>query len=407
MTTVPHIPDEIFVDILSYLTSADLAHVALASRHLYLLAQPLMYKEPELYDRHRYPSSVHSFIQTLLTPGYETLATHVRRLTVAWENEEIRLSDISFVTSAATRFGLGDRPLSGDLLVMILLQLLPNLHFLHLAPASHVVFRNFMYTMEPIGCQSLREFRCDSRPGLRPRALVTLLRLPHIRTLSSPIYGDIDLQMRGSDAVPVAHTSVSAIKRLEFSYARMPPAALQRILQVPRALTYFSYCATGTRGDAYSLPDLGKSLGPLRGSLETLVLDFSRLLLAQTGENETPTTTIGSLREWPMLRNVYCSLIPLLGKGPHTASPPQLADVLPAGIRSLRVLGDEYWSSEEAFGEVVVLLGQKETSVPRLERVVMSKAMVSVPEVKESLRVLCEVAAVVLAEDDPSYFDKP
>lgn len=407
MTTVPHIPDEIVLDILSYLTSADLAHVALASRHLYLLSQPLLYNEPELHGRHRFPSSVQSFVQTLLTPGYETLATQVRRLTVAWGNEEIRLNDISLVTSAATRFGLGDRPISGDLLVMILLQLLPHLHFLHLVPSSSDVFRNFIYTVDAIGFESLREFRNDSRPGLRPRALVTLLRMPHIRTLSSPIYGDIDLQMRGSDAVAVAHTAVSDVKKLEFSYARMPPAALMRILQIPRALTYFSYCAMGANGSTYSLPDLGKSLGPLRGSLETLVLDFSRLLPTQTGENDTPATTIGSLREWPVLRNVYCSLVPLLGKVPHTASPLQLGDVLPAGIRRLRVLGDKYWSSEEAFGEVVVLLGQKETSVPRLERVVMSKAMVSVPEVKESLRVLCEVAAVVLAEDDSSYFDKP
>lgn len=313
--------------------------------------------------------------------------------------------DIPLFTVAASMFGLEGRRISEDVQVVLLLHLLPRLYSLHLYPPDNCnMFRNYMdfhasldsVAILPIALQSVQEFWCDSHAGMGPKTLVTLLRLPNIRTIATPVFGDIELQLRGNNAVAVAHIGVSTVTRLELPCVRMPFASLMRILQIPRALTHFSYCALRTRGDDFDFPGFWMALEVLRETLQTLVLSFSRVIARPTyRDNEIPNT-VGSLRGWPALRNVSSSLIPLLGNGPQTASPRHFADVLPAGICTLEILKDGYWTSAEAVHEVLVLLGQKEAAVPRLERVVFGERVVMDRQVKERLMTACEEASVVL-----------
>lgn len=170
MATPNHIPDEILVEIFSRLRCQHLARVSLVSHRLHCISQPLLYQEPELYDREGYAPSIQALIRTLLTPECEPLTLHVRRLTISWNHWQIEPSDPEYpsFSAAASRFGLRFWPLSTDTQVMILLHLLPRLDCLHLLPPHNTIwFRNFVelhgqpsdIITLPIGLHSLREFR--------------------------------------------------------------------------------------------------------------------------------------------------------------------------------------------------------------------------------------------------------
>lgn len=409
MPTAPHIPDEIWVEILSSLPSEDLARVSLASRRLHGMSQPLLYQEPELHRTQRHPPPLQALIRTLLTPGCETLASHVRCLTISWMHVQLSQadSDHASFTAAASRFGLGDWPLSADIQIMLLLHLLPRLHSLHFFPFDGTSwFRNLNdlhkradpSTTLPIGLQSLRDFHCDFGNCVRPRALVLLLHLPHIRTIEMPICGDIELQLRGSEKVSLG---VSSVTRLKFPSARMPHVALKRILQIPRALTHFSYRAMRSSGEGLRLREFAEAIAPLKDSLHTLVLDFSLLPNrsdADAGDadagDEGPATT---LHDWPALRHVSTSLVPLFGMAGDPHSPGRLAEVLPAGIRTLVILRDNFWSGADAAVKLVLLLEQKDTLVPMLESVGVCETVEMTHESEDRLRGACVTAGLRMA----------
>lgn len=407
MATTVHIPNEIFVEIFSRLRCQELARVSLISRRLHSVSQPLLYLEPELYDQEGYTPSLQAFLRTLLTPGSEPLTTHVRRLTISWKDRQIEPFDHEYPSfrAAASRFGLRYWPLSADTQVMILLHLLPRLECLLLLPPQNTIwFRNFVQlygqlqpTMTiPIGLHTLREFRCDFDSCVRPKTLVALLMLPNLRTIAIPVCGDIEVQFRGSSGIPYG---TSAVTKLEFPFARMPNTALMRILQIPHALTHFSYRAKGISGANISLINFEMALQPLKASLQTLVLDFSRLIPSRTRGTNEGGPTAGFL-DWPALRSVSCSLIPLLGKGLAQDSPRRLADVLPTGIRTLRILADKYWSATEAAQELLVLLEQKVSFVPGLESVGLWEHG---ELVEERVRELCQTAGIQIFEGIEHY----
>lgn len=61
--------------------------------------------------------------------------------------------------------------------------------------------------------------------------------------------------------------------------------------------------------------------------------------------------TIGSLRGWPVLTTLRCSLTLLLRQGPDVATAP-LVDVLPLGIGELEIEGDQHWSCAAAVRQI-------------------------------------------------------
>lgn len=93
----------------------------------------------------------------------------------------------------------------------------------------------------------------------------------------------------------------------------------------------------------------------------------------------------------------------LLGKG-RQAQTPQLAYILPAGIRELEILYDRYWTIAEVVDEVLVLLRHKEEMVKDLKRIVVCIDKWVRPELEERLKAACTAASVELVETEETYF---
>lgn len=407
MVLLQCLPNEILLDIFSRLHHRDLARASRVSRRLCQISQPLLYRDPFLLKSSP-PTPLSAFLRSLLTPGREALATYVRDLTVEWD-----MGDIWSVTTfrqAQSRRGLDrTQALSGGTQLMMLLHLLPELHGLHLLPPDQCdPFDKLMKSLcaqrriatLPIALQSLREFRChwDSRyGGVSVEALVLLLRLPYIRSINISLAREIEVCTPTLNATIVAAAGTSTITHLEFAFVQSRPSSLGGILKIPRALTHFSYFGGRENLDDFDLAAFGTTLQPLQRSLKSLHLDFSSLYSHAIDGDNKPTTTIGSLHNWPVLGTVRCPLQLLLGQRPQLDSLLQLADVLPVGTRDLEILGDQYWSFAETVHQVVVLLGRKEM-VPCLKRVAVYKDYGRDYELVGKLRAACRVAEVELEE---------
>lgn len=402
-------PNEILLDIFSRLHHRDLARACLVSRRLCEISQPLLYKDPFLLKSSP-PTPLGAFLQSLLTPGREALATYVRDLTVEWDNISQTGSDVTHYRQTQSRRGLDYvQAQSGGTQLITLLHLLPELHGLHLLPPSQCdqldhLFQSF-HVQQPIetlpkAFHSLREFRChwDScYSGVSTEVLVLLLRLPYIRSITIPFAGVTEPCSPKVNAAIAAAAGTSTITHLECASVLSQASSLPGILTIPRALMHFSYFGGRENVDAFDLVAFGRTLQPLRKSLKSLHLDFINLYSNARGDNNRLTATIGSLHQWPVLSIIQCPLLALLGLGPQPDSPLQLADVLPVGIRELEILGDSYWSFADTVHEVVVLLGQKEM-VPRLKRVAVYQDYRRDYQLLERLRAACRAAEVELVE---------
>lgn len=103
-----------------------------------------------------------------------------------------------------------------------------------------------------------------------------------------------------------------------------------------------------------------------------------------------------SLRDWPALRNVAVSLVVLLGIRGDQVEPLELADVLPPGTATLRLIKDNFWTGAEAAMALVGLMGRKEEVVPRLESVGLWEAVEG--QVEDRLRGVCTTAGVQILD---------
>lgn len=414
MALLQRLPDEILVDIFSRLHPRDLVKSSLVSRRVCGISQLVLFKDPCLVPSSWSPNSLHIFLRAILTPGRESLATYVRELTIEWANVVTTQSetDIIHIRAAQSRVGItDDQEISGDAEVILLLHLLPQLLSLHLLPPNRSdrfdeLIKSFPLIKHieqlPIALRSLREFRCqwDTRhAGMTIETLVVLLGLPYIRSISASMTSEIEVPCPSVDAAIAAAAASSTITRLEFSFVQLPPRSLPGILKIPRGLTHFSYYTGSQNTETFDFVAFRAMLEPLRRTLKALHLDFlGDAPPIPSAITDQPITTLGSLRQWPVLDIVKCPLLALLGRGFQTSSPTHLADVLPAGIRELQILDDRYWSFEEAVREVEMLLGQKERMVPRLEKIAVYKDY-RISEMVEKLRAACRTASVELVDD--------
>lgn len=393
-------PHEVSAHIVSYLSQHDLTSTSRVSRQLHEISQPLLYKEPCVITGSKSPPPLYLFLRTLLTPGRETLVTHVRWLTVHWTDVQYNHSgqpdaEIALFTTAASALGLANTHTSGAAQVVLLLHLLPRLRTLHVIPAhDRDKFDEFMSAENaiPLALQSLQEFRwysADRRSGVSPTMLLTLLGLPSIRIIDVHMVTELESPFSAPDAATVA-MATSPATHLEFSFGEISTWTLSRILKIPRALTHLTYRAVS--GNRSSLSDVAASLAPLRSTLQHLDLDLFRCII-RVHHGAWQTESFGSLREWPVLRNVRCSLMTLLGKGET-----RLADVLPPGLRALETVSDPFWTVEEAVCEVVAMLARKHVMLPRLRTVAVHVNWPKSEEMVGRLSAACTAAGVRLVE---------
>lgn len=424
MAVLTSLPYETLVEILSLLPCPDLASTARVSTRFHLLSQPLLYTVPYLKMSPEIPktratgSSLVIFLRTLLTPGREGLASHVRSLRFEWDGITldpiveywsgtttplIKPDEESWsypITPTKSHLTGGDPLQPQGRQLMLLLDLLPRLEVLHFSPPSYrPSFSRFLESAAveetlPCGLKSVREIFCpatDDCNGVRCRTLLVFLQLPQIRRIDVTTIN----RFRSPECQMENAASSSTVTHLRFSCAGLPDWLLSTVLLVPLALTHFSYTIIPSSG--FQLSEFLASLVPLRPSLQYLHLDFSAMGSRTSGDLRLVSDE-GSLREWPVLRTLSCSLIPLLGGGRRDGSL-RLVNMLPLGIVELEILPDGFWSVEEQVEQVVEMLAEKRWVVPCLERLAVLVEEGMTQGVLDSLVVACQAAGVSFVQD--------
>lgn len=402
MSSLELLPNEISTEIMSYLPVSDLVSTSRVSRRMKSVAQPVLFKAPDVInDGDFLSSSFLMLLRTLLSPGGAILATFVRSLHTefvqfGWmwldnnpllndgddEEDEQQRSDLALLTAAATRFENVNLN-SSDGHLMLLLHHLPRLHTLritvsHELGAPYCRFLRLLGTgidNLPLGLQQLSEFRCsgiENYGSIGIGALLNLLSLPHIRKIDARIISDPPTG--GSDPeIALASSTVTDLRLSEMLHSQ---GYLEFLLARPAALEYFSY-SCHVYNDAV---EIRQTLQPLKMSLKYL----------QLGDLQV-TKPIGSLRDWPLLQTLRCSLTVLLGEYLPTGTL-SLADVLPAGLRVFHIYRDSEWPVMEEIAKVMELLPWKMALLPRLEIVIVAVSHAQMPEDewdRDTLRKAC------------------
>ncbi|KAL0639009.1 hypothetical protein Q9L58_001890 [Maublancomyces gigas] len=406
MAALTSLPFETVVEILSNLSCLDQFSMTRVSRRFQLISEPLLYRSPILTKSRKTNgtgstgSSLGILLRTLLTPGREFLASHVRCLRLM--TNEVRADHASYfstdtfirITLIASKFGINGPLDSKAAQLMVLLDLLPGLQVLQITALrilscfTQILNSNIATDTLPSGLQSLCEFRSSTAQRshqISSETLVSYMKLPNIRTITVT-----SLNYHKSPAIVDAAAGTSGVTHLRFSYAYMPASVLSPVLRVPIALTHFSY--SGVAAGNLAVSSFMAALAPLRASLRSLHLCFRNL-----GDFKLLYPE-GSLRDWPMLQTLSCPLMPLLGNGKLNGSP-RLMDVLPVSLREFEVLKDLYWSVDEEVEQIVEMLKQKESAVPRLAKLAVVFGCRRRYSMAHQLEVACKAAGVSFVKE--------
>ncbi|KAL0634111.1 hypothetical protein Q9L58_006990 [Maublancomyces gigas] len=429
------LPSETLSEIFSYLSTPDLISISSVSHEMHAVSEPVLYRKIELWTDSSRFSRLTLLLQILLSPGREALARQIRSLSWSDQGYEFNTPPSSIteqppsraienLTAAALRLGI-DPPTSDLTQVILLLHLLPCLQYLTVFPPDdRGLFDEFMERLSPLqpvatlplGLQSLRSFHWGAITeycGVSPKLLLTIMGLPRIQKIHVTVYSSFARYLDPSSAATIKPSTVT---HLTLPPSAIPSSALTSILKAPRALEHLTYYVNGHTEP--NLLHIGAALKPLQNSLQYLYLEIGSTRYRSgtqapsytnlyhdedTGNSQLRSDTIGSLRLWPVLWTVRCTLMALLGKG-REAQTPQLAYILPAGIQELEILYDRYWTIDEAVDEVLGLLMHKEEMVKDLKRIAVCIDRRMRPELEERLKAACTAASVELVETEEIYF---
>lgn len=362
MPVLQDLADEIFLEIFSQLPCADIAHICLVSRQFRALGEIALYRTPALIVTYQPNPPLELFIQTVLTRP--ELTRNVRNLFVELQDTRDWLldsiADTSRFSAAAEYLGLPTTIQMPTSPLLLLLNLLPNLHGIHLRridgnELDHFIEEQVCQTEPrnlPNWLHNLRHVRyswAEATNGLNWNMLLALFLLPLIKSID--VYMEVEF-------TPQLHTGpLSSVTQLTLRSGRISALSLEFILCVPCALTHFTLVDCEILAHALAL---GVALRPLRGTLKLLCVglcdycDMGPEVLPDGSPN-----TLGGFSDWPVLESVRCSLTLLLGRGMEGAIG-GLAEVLPVGVREVAIEADRYWPSEELADVIEELMGQKE-----------------------------------------------
>lgn len=387
MNALENLPLEVNTEILSYLPVSDLARVCQVSRRMHAVSQRVLYTAPSLFtNRQNNPPSLENLLRTLIPPSGDPLAAQVRSLSVLFRHrsdvQELPFN-MGLMTAAEERFQLPSAICSPDAHIVLLLHLLPRVQVLELgSPSDCRALNTFLEAPHAPVLQHLREFR--HQPGgsfasISLRSFNALLCLPSLRTIDvripSSMFGDPRPTVK-------SELGTSTITAIYLRRSDLFDSRLKDILARPRALSIFSYSAQGFYTSL-------RSLALVSASLTHLHVDLSAH--TRTAPRGQPASLmIDSLRDWPVLRTVHCSLLALVGWERDGAAP-ALADVLPVGLRDLEILDDQYWGVREKVAKVVDMLQAKVDKLPGLQRLAMP-----VGSAGDELRMASEAVGVLL-----------
>lgn len=259
--------------------------------------------------------------------------------------------------------------------VVLLLHLLPNLRILEstLPQFTNTERSEFLdvFLEEQLsipannlsgGFHSLREIRGSVGPDtcrVTLKMLLAMLRMPSMRKIKVRMAAVETDPAEDIDHIFDANKRISSVTELDLDDCFMSATTLNKLLQVPRALTHLSFRDTGDflGGSDSTLPCTAMS--QVRETLQYLSLRISDRNIYDNREDDVPEDerphSIGSLHDWPQLRTVKTSLLPLILQ-PKS----RLGNALPAVIRELTLNGSQYWSCMQTVDEVIDVLNHKE-----------------------------------------------
>lgn len=368
MAVIEDLSVELFGEIFSHLGCVDLGKICRVSPLFNHIAERFLYRKVWLSRPNLKVMAITSFLRAVLVRP--ALARNVRLLSLGRCSEDgdygsdsclPTAQDSSLFSEASNRLELQTLLWTEGAQVFLLLHLLPNLQ--HLTVAGCRILNTFLddslaVSVEsfPAGLKSLHVFHdaWDGEPAdMTPTMVLALMRLPSIRKIITdmePAYHTNDPGTVDKLISPPEYRGSSSVTTLSFQYGNFHTSLLSTILQVPRALTHFSY-ADHDDCPAFDLTMFREALIHLRPTLQYLYLGWIRALeIGESGEDDEKPHTIGSLRDWPALRTVHCGLVALVGKPAVATS--RLADVVPAVIRELGIdRVDDVWFMGEVYNE--------------------------------------------------------
>lgn len=187
-----------------------------------------------------------------------------------------------------------------------------------------------------------------------------------------------------------AYAGRSLVTHLTLGYVSMPTLSPAHILVVPRALIHF-VCMDNT-WEPWRFDSAGAAEVPQHTAVpETDVPEWVVVRPAAV------TETLGSLQDWPVLKNVWCPISVMLEQWPALTTV-RLVDTLPVVIANLRVGNKvfERWRYAQVMQQVMEVLEQKKVfGFDHLERVTMMMKGKN-RETEERFNAACEAVRVIL-----------
>lgn len=410
------IPNEIFVEIFasSSTDSPFLSSISLVNRRFHSLVEPILYKLIHLSGDRSLPSAIQQFLRTVVSRPL--LASYVRLLNVDWvhplqatlgvTSDSQDLHELRIFSAAARSAGLLHSVESQGAQVALLVHLLPNLLALDVFPPRnypndapdifYLMLAEYAFlptTSLPIGLRYMRTVSFGAGGSeVSPKALLTILKLPCIREVYVHITADLDEILTTSPIATAFATGTSTVTNLEFGYGAVNTYSLARIITMPRTLTRFSYTSCDSVPGSFKCAVFGMALQRFRGTLQELVLRFRSVIDETDGDEQG---TLGSLRDWPVLKFIRCSLTALVGRA-AMGGVAQLREVLPLAAESIAIDEDGDWVHWKVTEQMVDLVEGGEFG--RLKEVVLAgKGDVVEGKVKTRLLEACDSAGVELS----------
>lgn len=388
MAQLTDIPNELLSSMFSCLTPADLACVCLVSQQLQIVAESILYREVCLSTLRTTLPLIEIFLHAIVSRP--VLGNYVRVLTIQWHDDypdftppaspkplPVQLQSTDLFTSAISSLELDFHLHTRGDHITLLLQLLPRLEYLDLAPPGDLDvldINRYHHDSHPTILRSLRHVQCywaDGYAAIKHSSLISLLTLPSMRTLDVRL--NTDLRLPYLDGTHPAAAGTSSVTDLRLSHGKITADSLSTILAVPAALSRLSYTHFPVDSN-FDGPDLGRALSrSVSATLQHLELSWGEDTdwgIGHLADDYRMDFAIGSLRSWPLLESVKCPLTVLLGRGRGEEPVLCLAEVLPRVVREFEVVLDADWSVEEISEEVWRLVEAKRAGEVRSLRVV-------------------------------------
>lgn len=331
MAVLQSLPVELLRQILADLDPVSLRKISLVSHLFNNLAEPFHYHSLG------HSSDVQVQSRGWLLPILFTLVTrpemarYVRCITFWYWAERYPTPDNCILFSAkAEELGIPDIGWWDDAQALFLLHLVPDVQELHFndTPLLRTYIEQTIGTpIADVPFQSLLKFTNHSPVTLR--MLLAAMRLPSMRSIEVSMPYNQDYSHDPIVDSIIAFAGQSSVTHLSLNTGDTSNSILQLILQMPRELTSLSYMYDREYGLVTDTPPMHTVLQHVRPALQSL--SFGGLYAV--GLPEPCEVQIGSLRNWPALTTLNCSLPALLGSRQNPTG--RLVDVLPLGIRQL------------------------------------------------------------------------